>query len=227
MRKKRRRLRGVRSVRVLILSFGVCALLIFTYAQLRPAVRNAAAYQVNIFATRILNEAILEHLGDQDVVYGDLIRLTRNAGGDIVAIESDMVRINRLKANVTQSVVDSLEEMGTAALRVPLGTLMGNEFTAGRGPLVEIRVYPIGFVQTDLYSQFTEAGINQTLHQIMLGTSVRMRAVIPGYSIQADVSTGYLIAETVIVGNIPEAYTRINLGSVPIVAGLGGYSVEN
>jgi len=221
LRKKKKRPRHNRLTRAIALFLGVCALFIFTYFQLRPAVQNAAAYQVNIFAARILNEAILEHLDEQGITYGDLIRLTRNASGDIVAIESDMARINRLKASVTQSVISRLEEMGTAVLRVPLGTLLGNEFTSGRGPLVEIRVHPIGFIQTDLYSQFIEAGINQTLHQITLGTSVRMRAIIPGYSIQSDVFTSYYIAETVIVGNIPEAYTRINLGTVPVIASIG------
>ena len=218
--KKKRPARS-RAARLLALLLGVGTLLALIYTQLRPAVENAAAYQVRLFAARILNAAILEQLGGENIAYGDLIRLSRNSSGEIVAIESDMVRINRLKADVTQYVIGALEDMGTASLMIPLGTLLGNEITSGRGPLVEIRVYPVGYVQTELYSHFTEAGINQTLHQIMLGTSVRMRAIIPGYSIQADISASYGIAETVIVGNIPEAYTRINLGSAPVIAQIG------
>ena len=220
-RKKRRRSGNRLSWAVV----GFLALLItaaFTYFQLRPAIENAAAYQVNIFATRILNAVILEQMSTHEVTYGSLIRVSRGANGEVVSIESDMAAINRLKANVTISVVDKLEEMGVASLWVPLGTLLGNEITSGRGPLVEIRLYPIGYVQTGLRSEFTQAGINQTLHQIMLDSSVRMRAVIPGYTIQTEVSTSYGIAETVIVGNIPDVYANIGWGEGPVVARVGG-----
>lgn len=223
MRKKRKQKK--RYSRIFCGLLGIFTIIAVTYFQLRPAVENAAAYHVNIFATRILNNAILEELSNQGLSYGELIRLSRNQSGEIVAIESDMAEINRLKANVTLSVVDALEDMGTARLFVPLGTLFGNEITSGRGPIVEILVYPIGFVQTDLYSQFTEAGINQTMHQIMLGTSVRMRAIIPGYTIQTEITTSYTVAETIIVGNIPDAYTRISLGAAPVIAHVGG--IEN
>ena len=220
-RKKRRRTRGSRAARVVNLLMGMGILIALIYLQLRPAVESAAAYQAKVFAARILNEAILEQLRVESLSYGDFIQIRYNASGDITAIESDIVRINRLKANVTQSVIGKLEEMGTTRLAVPLGTLLGNEITSGRGPLIEIRVYPVGYVRTDLHSLFTEAGINQTMHQIMLGTSVRMRAVIPGYRIQADISTNYAVAETVIVGNIPDAYTRISLGTAPVIARIG------
>jgi len=200
---------------------GLLTLIVFTYFQLRPAVESAAAYQVNLFAARIINTAILEQLGSQEVAYADLIHVSRNANGEVVAIESDMNAINRLKANITLAVVDELEEMGTASLWVPLGTLLGNEITSGRGPLVEIRLYPIGYVETDLHSQFTQAGINQTLHQIMLSSSVRMRAVIPGYTIHTEITTSYGIAETVIVGSIPDVYANIGWEAGPVMARVG------
>ena len=217
----RRRTVKSRATRVLTSLVGIIILCVLIYTQLRPAVQYTAEYQARLFAQRVLNQAVLEQLDSENLTYGEIIRLRYNEVGDIVAIESDMARINRLKVNVNRSVIYALDDMGTANLRIPLGTLLGNEITAGRGPLVEIRVYPIGYVQTHLYSRFTEAGINQTLHQIMLGTSVRMRAVVPGYAIQADVSTSYGLAETVIVGNIPEAYARLNFGSVPALARIG------
>ena len=219
-RKKRRRPRSRASMAVSGI-LGLLVLIAFTYFQLRPAVESAAAYQVNIFAARIINTAILEQLNSQEVAYRDLIRISRGANGEVVAIESDMTAINRLKANVTLSVADKLEEMGTTSLWIPLGTLIGNEITSGRGPLIEIRLYPIGYVQTDLQSQFTQAGINQTLHQIMLYSSVRMRAVIPGYTIQTEITTSYGIAETVIVGNIPDVYANIGWGEGPVMARIG------
>ena len=221
LRKKKQRAPN-RAGKVIAGVAGMVILVALTYFQLRPAVQYAAAYQANVFATRLINAAVLEQLASQDIAYTDFVRLSRSAGGEIVAIESDMAGINRLKANVALSVANTLEQMGTVSLRVPLGTLIGNEITAGRGPLVEIRVYPIGYVQTELYSQFTQAGINQTLHQIMLNVGVRMRAVVPGYQIQTDAGASYGIAETVIVGATPEFYANINLDTLPTIARIGG-----
>jgi sporulation protein YunB len=188
-------------------------LLVLTAIQLRPVVEGVAAYQTKVFATKTINDAILAELAREGVEYEDMVRLSYNSSGDITSIQSNMMEINRLKAQITKAVLETLENMGSASIWVPLGTLLGNEFTSGRGPMVEIKIYPTGYVQTEIYSQFTSAGINQTNHQIFLGTSIQMMAAIPGYRIKCETSTSFLIAQTVIVGNIPDTYIQLGESS--------------
>lgn len=223
MLKPRRRSRGVFTRLLMVLS-GIILLLVLGYMQLRPVVETAAAYQVRVYAAKILGNAVLDELGVSGMDYGDMVRVSKNNEGNVTSIESDMAKINRLKANVTRAVIGELEALGTTSIQVPLGTLFGNEFTSGRGPMVEIKLYPVGYVQTELFSQFSSAGINQTLHQIMLGTSVQMMALIPGYTIKCETSTCYCIAQTVIVGGIPESFTQINGDEAPLISKINDYA---
>lgn len=220
MRRRVRR-KGQKRGRLFWIGAILIALLLLIESQLRPVVEGVAAYQAKVFATRMVNDAVLAELAREGVGYSDFVLLSRNNNGDITSIQSDMVEINRLKAQVTDAVLRELEGMEASSIQIPLGTLMGNELTSGRGPMVELKVYPAGYVQTDIYSRFTDAGINQTHHQIMLGASVQMQAVIPGYSIRCEVTTSYCIAQTVIVGNIPDAYVQLGDGA-PLISKIGG-----
>jgi hypothetical protein len=74
---------------------------------------------------------------------------------------------------------------------------------------VTVRIMPLGSVQTRLYQQFTEAGINQTLHRIMLEVDFQVATVFPGYVVATDTTSSYPVAETVIVGKVPDAYLQI------------------
>jgi len=178
--------------------------------ELRHTVENMAAYQVRIHATRTINAALLRELDNLGVRYEDLVRVTQRPDGTVSSIQSDMLAINRLKAQMTNSVIDELDDGAYPhTIRVPLGTLLGNEFLSGRGPMVGIQILPVGYIETEIHNQFLSAGINQTLHQIVITVNVRMTALIPGYSITTDTVTALGIAETIIVGDIPEAFTQV------------------
>lgn len=202
-----------RGKRLLLGCLGLLILAGLGWYQLRPAVESMVAYQARVFAVRLINSAILAELDRAGADYGALVQITRSAGGNVTSIQADMAAINRLKAQVSDAVVRELEEMGTASLQVRLGTLVGNELTAGRGPPVEIRVHPVGYVETNLTSRFGAAGINQTHHQISLSVSVEMEGILPGYRVRCQTTADYLIAETVIVGEIPDTYLGLDAGS--------------
>ncbi len=217
--KKRVSRRGRSRGRIWAVSLLLLLTAVYFSIQLRPVVEGVAAYQTRVFAAKTINDAVLTELAREGVDYGDMVLLSYNSSGNISSIQSNMMEINRLKAQVTKTVLETLEGMGSTSIQVPIGTLLGNEVTSGRGPMVEIKVYPTGYVQTDIFSQFTSAGINQTNHQILLGTSVQMMAVIPGYRIKCESSTSFVIAQTVIVGNIPDAYVQLG-ENAPLISKL-------
>lgn len=194
--------------------------------RMRPMVEDMLAYQAKVYAFRTINDAMLRELEQDTVAYDDIARLTRTADGSVASIQTDVVAVNRLKSQMTDSVVRRLEDVENQTIRIPVGTLLGNQFTTGRGPAVAIRVVPVGYVQSELYNQFSSAGINQTLHQIMLQTSVQMVAVLPGYSVKTETSTSFCIAETVIVGAIPEGYTIVDGDNNSTVAKVNDYGMQ-
>jgi sporulation protein YunB len=93
-------------------------------------------------------------------------------------------------------------------MSVPLGTLTGITYLSGRGPEVKIKLHQIGAVDAQIVSKFESAGINQTKHSLKIEVKVELSAILPGHSTDVTVEDEYLVGETVIVGQIPQACLR-------------------
>lgn len=224
MRKRGRALGAPKGIGRIIPLLTAIAVMLLAVAvadlRIRPVVESMIAYQAKAFAYQAVNTAILAELTGDQVEYGDIVKLTRSENSGIKSIETDMRAVNLLKARLSAQVAQQLEQQENQRLYVPIGTLLGNQFTSGRGPSVEIQVIPRGYVQSEIYNEFSSAGINQTLHQVMLKSTVQMVALLPGYAVSTQVETSFCLAETVIVGEIPEGF--ISLGDPSLSAKLYG-----
>jgi len=117
-----------------------------------------------------------------------------------------MIGVNRLKTEIVEDVLESLSQINHSELAIPLGNLTGADILSGRGPKVPIRIVPLGVVEANFSNEFVSAGINQTRHQIMMEIHVDVSVLFPGYSAEKKVTTQICVAETVIVGNVPDSY---------------------
>lgn len=210
------------ALRGLLAVLAACALLAALIDwQIRPVIESMAAYQVKVFAFKIVNDAVMEELSGDKADYADFIELSRRGDGEVTSIRTDMMAINLLKARMSRRIAAELEKKDNHSLFVPVGTLLGNQLTSGRGPLMEIKILPTGYVQSEITHRFTSAGINQTLHQLMLNTNIHITAIIPGYSVRTETSTNFCIAETIIVGQIPDSFAQLELGNAPVFSKIG------
>lgn len=80
---------------------------------------------------------------------------------------------------------------------------------AGHGPRIKIEISSIGNVKTDLKSEFSSKGINQTLHRVYLQVDCEVSILTPFDNITKKITNQILIAEHVIVGDIPETYYNL------------------
>ncbi|MEG1850329.1 MAG: sporulation protein YunB, partial [Oscillospiraceae bacterium] len=176
-------------LRGLLLAAALVAVLLAIDAQIRPMIQSMAAYQAKVFATRAINDSIAEQLSREDIQYDHLVRVSFDPSGQVSAVQTDMVRLNRLKADLTGAASDRVAELERQEIGIPLGTLVGGQFFSGRGPVVEFKVVPAGFVQSELIHRFDSAGINQTRHQIVMQLDVSIIALLPGYVTTTEVST--------------------------------------
>ena len=216
---KKRRLR----LKCLLLAAVLIAALLGTDAQLRPAIAAAAGSQANLYATQAIQEAVFQEMEGLELEYGDLVRLTYSDQGSVTSLQTDMLAMSRLQSAVTTSVIESILRFSSQQVTLPAGSLTGNPFFSGRGPEVEIRLIPAGFVQTQMKNVFESAGINQTRHQILLNVRLDIQAVLPGYAIANQVDTDICLAETVIVGLLPGAYTWFSYGTDHLVGMIQDY----
>ena len=197
-------------VRLIAAGLILITVFILTDIRVRPMIQKAGGYQCQVTAARIIAQAVYGEVHDYD--YNTLVRLSYDEAGNIISIESNMVNINRLKARVTSLINEQISTIGHSDLEIPLGTISGVNMLYGRGMAIPVRLSPKGYAAVNLVSRFTSAGINQTIHQIIMNVAVDISAVIPGYTTSVNVETEYIIAETIIVGFVPESYTHIILG---------------
>jgi sporulation protein YunB len=117
-----------------------------------------------------------------------------------------MASINRLQAELTENITQKIKDSKTSEIRIPLGNMLGNAFLSGRGPLIKFHILSVNSTKASFYSGFTAAGINQTRHRIMLDTNVIVTVMIPGAISSVNITSQVMIAETVIVGKVPQTY---------------------
>lgn len=179
-------------------------------AQIRPVIKSMAANQAKVYATRVINDAVSQRLSGEDAVdYAALVKVTTDNAGKVTSVQADMVRLNTLKAEMTSAASEQLSLLQSQTIMLPIGTLTGLQLLSGRGPRVEFKIIPAGFVNSTLNHSFDSAGINQTRHRIVMELSATITAILPGYSAASEVSSSLILAETVIVGVSPQSFTQV------------------
>ena len=187
---------------------------------IRPMVREAAASQTQIAVNRMIQRAVLEVLEEDGLRYQSFVSLQQNQSGETTALITDTVLINRLQGELLEKILQTLQQYRELKLELSLGSLTGIQFLAGRGPLVALQ---LRLVKTKIINQFDEAGINQTRHRIQLQVTVDMLSLLPGYRISSQAQCNVILAETIIVGLVPDAYTEVYGGTDDLVGMIQDY----
>jgi sporulation protein YunB len=162
----------------------------------------AAKEAKDIVVLRI-NEAIGNMISEGSFEYGGFVHVEKDAAGNVTAITTDTARVNALSADLLREVVGTLGQR-ELDLGVPVGTLSGMQLLQGRGPKIPVRIHMLTASYAQFKSELSSAGINQTRHQIILEVDVQINILIPWKTLTEDVATQVLVAETVIVGRVPD-----------------------
>ncbi len=186
------------------------ALIIVFDMAVRPVFEETCAYQCRAIAEDAINKAVLRMLEDEEISYESIVTVKYGQNGSISSIESNIVAMNTIKALSSKKINEAIEGIGEERVGVSLGTASGIEFLYGQGPVMTMGLVPVGHAETQFKSRFVSQGINQTLHSVYMEINAEIAAVAPWFTVSANVSTDIVIAETVIVGNIPENYTNIS-----------------
>lgn len=201
----------------------ILGLAVIADLRLRPVVETVNGYECHSAVTSVINSAVGAELEREDVEYSRLVNLTTNSEGEVISVESNVVGINRLKNSIAQRIERELSRMQSRNIEIPIGTLTGVQMLHGRGFSVGMTIKPMGYVTTSIISEFTDAGINQTRHRIVVQIHADVDALIPGFATQVTVDTDIVAAETVIVGKVPEAYTHVISSNSELVGTLEDY----
>lgn len=191
---------------ILILSLLSMVFLTFADLRLKPVVINAARSRARLFASDVISRSVDAAVSEST---GSFINVIYGEDG-ISAIETNVTGISRLRADSILNIRGEISDIDRMTLDIPLGNLAGGMLLTGRGFPVRIKLVPIGDVSGEIYSEFSETGINQTLHRIYLRVRVSMNMIVASDTVRLELADDILVAETVIVGKVPDAYTAIN-----------------
>ncbi len=194
------------------LKLGIIILLVFsiiTYyyieISIRPALSSICEVQAKVIATEIINETVRDELNRNSIKDQILIPSYDNQG-KINMIRTDAVIMNNISNNIAKNVQQKIVNLGQQKFSIPLFTALDSQLLAGKGPVLNFSILHQGSVLVDFITEFQESGINQTRYKIYITVEVDMRVISPVTTSTMTVKNNVLIAEIVIVGEVPESY---------------------
>lgn len=196
--------------------------------RLRVVINNYSLSKAKILSNSVINQTVYDYLEKKDISYTDIIKINTDSEGNVNSVEFDTVEITKIKSGIISLVQNNINKNETIKMSVPVGTLTGNQFLNNKGPTIDIDMKISSAVFSKISSSFISAGINQTLHRITLSVSTNVYFVMPWYRSSGDFQTEYVLAETIIVGRVPDAYTNVIEYPGSNIAGeLFDYSAES
>lgn len=199
--------RQTKSYKVLLILALIFISLVILYSRLTPIVSDMAVAAAKNAVTKAINSAIQAKVESGDMDYKDIVRLEKDETGKVTALITDMSRINSLKSEISYEIIKMITDDKITRVGVPIGNLVGGSLFSGTGPDIPVKIVAASAVSTNFSNEFTSSGINQTRHQIIVKVNVTIKVLIPGKSVITEVGTELAVAETIIVGNVPESYT--------------------
>lgn len=202
-----------RWVKPLCVILAVVILLLTVFICVDKRMRNVICdYSASVGETviiRTVDETVSNIFTENNITYDDLVSLSRDETGQVTSLEVNAAKMNYIKSQISVRVADEVFKKERFTLAIPLGTIIGNEYTVGRGPNIKFKMQITTTVIADFESKFYAAGINQVLHQIHIKVKANGQTIIPWYRSAFNVQTSVIAAQTVIVGITPDAYTNV------------------
>ena len=192
--------------RVLLVFFLVFALLILFRIRYNETIRSLAQTQVVNSTSDLINDAIDTQIETGNIQYDRIVYFEKDLDGRITALKTNMCDVNRLKTDILNIINDEIVELVTGDIDIPIGSLILPEIMSGRGFAIPVQVLSIRNSDAAFASDFSQAGINQTLHQLTMQVSVDVAILVLGRSESFTVSSQVVVAETIIVGQVPDTF---------------------
>lgn len=174
----------------------------------RLVIQSLAKTQVMNATSDLTNDAIARQMAEGDIHYDRLVFFEKDLDGRITALKTNMSEVNRLKTDILNTINDEILALDTSDIGIPLGSIFFAEFLSGRGPAIPVHILTIRNSDANFVSHFSEGGINQTLHQLTMTVSIDVSVLVLGRTESFSLTSEVVIAETVIVGDVPQTFLQ-------------------
>lgn len=202
----RRAFSGARSALIFIGTAALLTAIIAGGIRFYSLLKTTAGAAARNAVTQAVNAAVKDMIGSGEIRCEDIIILEKDSEGNVSALTADMAAAELINAEVSERVREAVAEQGQSIF-IPLGTAFGGAILSGRGARIPVKIISVGAVSARMRHGFSDSGINQTLHSLVLCVEAEVNVLVPGRTIAITTRDEICLAETVIVGGVPESYT--------------------
>lgn len=179
--------------------------LLYIDFKIKASLIQIAKAKVQVSGAKVVNQIVNDKIVS-NIEYGDIVYVHKDDKGRIVLIQPNTLKLNQIMATTVVEVSKSLEELQEGSIEIPMGQLTGSNLLAGYGPMMKVKIIPSGEVHVEVLNKFEQAGINQTRHLIYFKIVNKLKVAVPFLNEFVEVSTTIPLAETIIVGDVPDTY---------------------
>ena len=198
----RRHLKSTAGILLVLVLIAVIIVSIFFFRSLTTQVAVSDAVDI---VNLSVNNAVSEVIGEGGYDFDYFMELSKDESGNVTAISGNMSHINALSAAILDRVMDTADD-GTIIVDIPLGNLLGLNILSGKGPDIKVEIIMLTSSRTDFRNVVQSAGINQTEYQLMLDITIDIDVLVPWGTESTSTVCEVIIADTVIVGKVPDTY---------------------
>lgn len=179
----------------------------FFNARIRPDIVTIVSDHLSNQISSQICDVVNAELADEGLTYDTICTIQYDAEGNIAALQTDMARLALLQNTITTDVAQEFDNSLIAEeVEVSLGSLLPGLLFSGRGPAITVVVQTVGNISAEFNNEFFDQGINQTLHRVVLTVSADLSLLLPGGIYTYTSETRMILAETVLLGRVPDSY---------------------
>ena len=193
---------------MLVVLMALCLGFLMLRSRYREVIRDLAETQVKNPTSDLTNDAIAKQIAEGVIQYDRIVYFEKDLEGRITALKTNMSEVNRLKTDILNLINDEILALDTSDIGIPLGSLVLPELLSGKGPAIPVHILSIRNSDAVFSSKFSQAGINQTLHQLTMVVNVDVAILVLGQTSSFTVNSEVVVAETVIVGDVPSTFLQ-------------------
>ncbi len=176
---------------------------------IKPLLNELGTSRASSVGQNVINNSVENVFSKNDALGNDILNIEKDANGKITAVIPDLKEMNRLKAKIAIEIDNELKKTQNSKISVPIGSLTGLPYFSNLGPRVVFNLIPYGKTQIDFKTSFTQAGINQTRHEISVEVTLTVALLIAQkQTTSTKVTTTVPVSETVVIGDVPQSYTN-------------------
>ncbi|MEG1742222.1 MAG: sporulation protein YunB, partial [Acetivibrio sp.] len=164
---------------------------------IRPNVASIAEVKVKSVISQIVNQAVKENFM-KELEFTKLINVSKDMDGNVTFVETNGVIMNQISSALAIAAQEKFKNMEPISIKVPVGTIMGNQILSQIGPYVTLKVQPIGMAKVGFKTEFESCGINQTKYKVFLEFESEAKVLVPFAINNIHVSNTILMAEAII-----------------------------